>query len=100
MPTGAGDVPAVFGLDMRSANPAGGASLFDVSLEHDAFVTITVYDVTGRRVAELMNDMMPAGHHDVRWSGQSERGVTSSGVYFVRMDAAGRTFTHRVVVIR
>ncbi|HEX6790179.1 MAG TPA: LamG-like jellyroll fold domain-containing protein [Candidatus Krumholzibacteria bacterium] len=100
-PTGVDDrVPSAFGLGMLSANPFSDTGVFDVALKHDARVKLTVYDVAGRRVTELVNDSMPAGRHEVRWNGDSDRGRVASGVYFVRMEAAGLTFTKRVVLIR
>jgi hypothetical protein len=100
-PTGVGGkVPAVFGLDILSENPFSYTGSFNVSLAHAARVSVTVYDVAGRRVAQLVDESMDAGQHVVRWNGNSNRGRAASGVYFVRMEAAGLHFTRRVVLLR
>jgi hypothetical protein len=100
-PTGVGGrVPAVFGLDMLSENPFSGTGRFNVSVAHAAHVTVTVYDVAGRRVAQLVDDSMSAGQHVIPWDGNSAQGRAASGVYFVRMEAAGLHFTRRIVLIR
>ena len=100
-PTGVdGKVPAVFGLDMLSENPFSHAGSFNVLLAHAAHVNVTVYDVAGRRVAQLVDESMLAGQHVVWWNGNSTQGRAASGVYFVRMQAAGLHFTKRVVLLR
>jgi hypothetical protein len=100
-PTGVdGKVPSVFGLGLLSENPFSYASVFDVSVARTAHVRLTVYDVAGRRVADLVDESMTAGRHAVRWNGDTHAGRAASGVYFVRMEAAGLTFTKRVVLMR
>jgi hypothetical protein len=100
-PTGVGGkTPAVFAFDILSENPFSYAGTFNVSLAHTAHVNVTVYDVTGRRVAQLVDESMSAGEHAVRWNGDTNRGRAASGVYFVRMEAAGLHFTRRVVLLK
>ena len=44
---------------------------------------------------------VPAGRHTVRWDGLTERGtLAAAGVYFVRLDAQGRSWTRKVLRIR
>ena len=95
-----GGVPTIFSLDVLSENPFSYASRLDVSLAHSSHVKVTVYDVAGRRVAQLVDDSLPAGHHTVRWNGDSQQGRVASGVYFVRMEAAGQRFIKRIVLVR
>ncbi|HKW14735.1 MAG TPA: LamG-like jellyroll fold domain-containing protein [Candidatus Krumholzibacteria bacterium] len=100
-PTGVdGKVPAVFGLGILSENPFSYTGRFNVSLAHAAHVNVTVYDVAGRRVAQLVDDSMAAGQHVVQWNGDDGHSRAASGVYFVRMQAAGLSFTKRVVLLR
>jgi len=95
-----GGVPAAFGLGLLSENPFQEGGTFEVALKHSARVQLTVYDVAGRRVAVLKDETLPAGRHAVRWNGDTSRGHVASGVYFVRMEAAGLRFTKRVVLVR
>jgi hypothetical protein len=100
-PTGVnGSVPSAYGLGMLSENPFSQSGTFGVSLKHATHVSVIVYDVAGRRVAQLLDESMPAGRHTVRWNGETLQGRAASGVYFVRMEAAGLRFTKRVVLIR
>jgi len=63
-------------------------------------VRVAVYDVTGRRVATLVNRWVPAGATDVRWNGADENGYrVASGVYFIRLSCALGAQVAKVVML-
>ena len=57
---------------------------------------IEVFNVAGQAVAELLNDEMPAGRHEVRWDASGR----SSGMYIVRMTAAGRVSARKILLLK
>ena len=59
-------------------------------------VRLDVFDLTGRRVARLLDGARPAGEHAVAW----EPDGAPAGVYHVRLESAGRTATARCVKLR
>ena len=64
-------------------------------------VRISVYDVTGQRVASLVDEYRPPGAGAVSWRATDDRGARlPSGIYFLRFDCSGQTATRRVVSIR
>ena len=44
-----------------------------------------MYDILGRKTSQLINGNRSAGYHKVSWNAKQ----SSSGIYFVRMDAYG-----------
>lgn len=61
---------------------------------------LTVYDVSGRRVATVLNARLQAGPHESRWSGRDDRGdAVASGLYFLRLEAHGYDLTRRVPLL-
>jgi hypothetical protein len=60
------------------------------------FVSLKVYDILGREVATLVDGMMPAGEHEVRW----DAGNLPGGVYFYRVTAGGWSETKKMLLIR
>jgi hypothetical protein len=60
------------------------------------FVRLVVYDILGREVAVLVNDLQAPGWHAVTFDA---RGV-SSGVYFYRLTAGDVVDTKRLLVIK
>lgn len=60
-----------------------------------------VYDVTGRRVANLSRRGLAAGEHVVLWNGRDAAGVrVKPGVYLLRWSAGGRSGTSRIVSLQ
>ncbi|MBD3220175.1 hypothetical protein GF314_02955, partial [bacterium] len=59
------------------------------------------YDVAGRRVRTLVDEVRPAGRHEVLWNGADDSGrALSSGVYFARMRADGFQQTRKMTLVR
>jgi hypothetical protein len=63
-------------------------------------VTLTVYDVRGRRVRTLVSERRPEGRWRVVWDGVDDRGSrASSGVYFCRLHAGRYEATIKMVLL-
>jgi len=63
--------------------------------------TLDVFNVRGWRVVRLVDDVLPAGRHQVTWTGRDQAGrQVASGVYFARLKAGAVTLTRRMVVVR
>ncbi len=62
---------------------------------------VEVFDLRGRRVALLADEVLPAGPHEVTWDGLGDAGGTlPSGTYFVRLRAGGREQVRRAMLLR
>lgn len=62
---------------------------------------LTIHDVGGRRVAELVDGVLAAGHHVKTWDGRDRRGhELASGIYFARLEQAHEVLTERLVLLR
>ena len=77
--------PAVYSLDQNYPNPFNPTTKIDFSLANNSKVTLKVYDVLGRQIAELLNSNLTAGSHTVNFNASS----IPSGVYFYRLEAKG-----------
>jgi len=91
-----GDPPETFVLEGNAPNPVAGATTIRYALPQAANVTLTVYDVLGRRVRTLVSgEKQTAGRKRIRFAA----GGLSAGVYVVRMQAGSFTETRRMVVV-
>jgi hypothetical protein len=66
-------------------------------------ISISVYDITGRRVKSLFKGRTEKGERLIRWDGTNEQGgKLSHGIYFVRMDVPGSHYStvKKIVLIR
>jgi len=89
-----------FALTSISPNPSPGTVRINYALPTPAPVRISIHDIQGREVALLAHGEGAPGVHQATWSGGTDRGPAAAGVYYVRMVAAGRTFTKRLVLAR
>jgi peroxiredoxin len=69
---------------------------YEVGAHHDAPVHLAIYDILGREIAVLVDDVMPAGSHSVRFSGD---GLTS-GMYFVRLQTADQLLVRSITLLK
>jgi hypothetical protein len=93
----AGDViPTEYSLAQNYPNPFNPVTSIEFGLPEDAKVKVTVYNVLGQMVAELVNADMEAGYHVVHWDGEH----AASGVYFYRIEANEFTSTRRMVLMK
>lgn len=86
-------LPTEFELYQNYPNPFNPSTTIRYDVREAVHVRVSVYDVTGRLVTELVNAQQPAGTHRVEWNASN----LASGVYFYRIDAgsfsAVRTLT-------
>jgi len=100
---GADEHPAssTFALRQNVPNPFNPRTriAFDVP-DGGGAVRLTVYDVSGRRVATLAEGPREAGVHTVEWNGRDSRGrAVASGVYFYRLETPRGALTRKMVLI-
>ena len=82
-------------------NPFDAQTSVRWSLPAPAHVRVGVFDVSGRRVASLLDAERPAGDGVVRWDARDDRGsAVPAGVYFVRVDVPGGSVSRRVIRLR
>ncbi len=64
-------------------------------------VRLAVYDLLGRRVAILVDEVLSPGRHTLSWRGRNGAGRrVAPGVYFYRLETPGRILRGRFLVIR
>jgi subtilisin family serine protease len=96
----AGQAVMELALARVAPNPTTSQARVDFALPTAGHVNLTVHDVQGREIARLADGTFAAGRFQATWNGRSERGTAPAGLYFVRLQALGRTLTQRLVVSR
>jgi len=76
-------IPQAYGLENNFPNPFNPQTKIQYSLPENAKVHLSVYDIRGRQVAELVNEEQSAGYYEKTFTGSN----LSSGIYFYRIDA-------------
>lgn len=82
-------------------NPFNPSTTIAFELERPAHAVVDVFDVGGRHVTRLLDASTAAGLHSLPWNGTDATGAAvASGVYAVRLRAAGSVTTTRVVLLK
>ena len=87
-------------------NPFNPETWIPFELADDAEVTVTIYDVQGKRIRQLQLGQVTAGRYVTAdqaayWNGKTETGeVVSSGTYFYQLQAGDYTETRKMVILK
>jgi hypothetical protein len=93
--------PTTLALEGNYPNPFRGQTTIAFELPAPDEVTVSVYDILGRKVATLVDGSLGAGVHEVQWDGTSDRGkVLSSGVYLYRLEVGTTQKVRRMTLVR
>ena len=85
-----------FELHQNYPNPFNQATTFVFNLSIPSHVSIDVYNVHGRRVANVLNDHYVPGIHRINWEAQA----LASGLYLYRLTAGGFSLTQSLLLLR
>ncbi|MBD3349253.1 MAG: T9SS type A sorting domain-containing protein [Candidatus Eisenbacteria bacterium] len=85
----------------NTPNPVSPSTSIEYLLPAGGHAQLAVYDLAGRRVAILVDEMKPPGRHSAAWDARNEAGErVASGVYFVRLECGGARDSRRLVVLK
>ncbi len=94
-------VPSAFTLGQNYPNPFNLETVIPYSLASTVPVSLSVYDILGRRVATLVDAVQQPGEYNVIWSGKNIAGLTvASGIYFVQLHAEPFSATRKVILLK
>lgn len=98
---GSHSIPVRFAVHANHPNPFRPSTTLAFDLPQDGLVRAVVYDVNGRRIDVLMDDVLSAGRHTVSWNGRDQAGQrVAAGVYFARVTASGTSRAIKMVLLR
>jgi hypothetical protein len=91
-------IPCKYSLSQNYPNPFNPETIIKYSLEKNSLVSLKVYDVLGREVATLVNEIKKAGEYLIPFS--TNQYPLSSGVYFYKLQTAGFTDVKRMIILK
>lgn len=88
--------PYEYSLKQNYPNPFNPSTTINYELKNANNVKLNVYDITGKRVSTLVNNIQEAGKHTVTFNASH----LSSGVYFYKLETEDFTDTKRMLLIK
>ena len=96
-----GVIPAAYALHQNYPNPFNPVTTLRYDLPTEDYVTITIYDLNGKEISQLVNTNQPAGQKSVQWNATDRFGKpVSAGVYLYQIQAGEFTQTRKMVLLK
>jgi len=91
------DLPASFGLEtVVFPNPFNATVSIGYSLYEESEVKISVYNILGQEVENLLDDRQSAGRHNIIWRAENE----PSGIYFYKVTTAEKAGFGKMLLLK
>lgn len=82
-------------------NPCNPETTIAFTLKAVSEVELTIYNIKGQKIRQLVNDSLAKGRHNVVWDGKdSEQKTVGSGVYFYRVNAGNTSETRKLILLK
>ena len=89
-------VPINFNLSQNYPNPFNPSTKISYALPNDGKISLKIYDMSGKEVMTLVNEVKTAGYYSVSFNANS----ISSGIYFYTLKADEFTSTKKMVLVK
>ena len=89
-------VPQTYSLAQNYPNPFNPSTQIQFSIVQAGYVTLKVFDLSGREVASLIAQIMQPGMYTVPFSAKN----LSSGMYFYRLEAGAFLSTKKMLIVK
>ena len=90
------DVPGTYFLSRAYPNPFNSTTRLTYGMTEAGHASVSVFDMSGRLVANLVDGTVAAGYHNVVWGGAD----LATGVYMIQFEAAGFKSVSKVVLMK
>lgn len=92
------ETPAKTGHFALSVSPtiSSHSTTISLTVSRPSHAEVSIYTVSGRKVATLFSDRVEQGSYDLSWNARSLPG----GIYFIKADLEGKTITDKVTFVR
>ena len=77
-------------------NPSAGLTNFEFELERSAEVQLSIYDLNGRQIGQILNGSLSAGQHQASW----DAAQAADGLYYYTLTVDGALSTGKIALQR
>lgn len=90
------EIPNRYKLHQNYPNPFNPTTNIKYQIQKSGFVTLKVYDILGKEIATLVNEIQKPGTYEVPFSAEN----LNSGVYFYKIQSGNYSETKRMILIK
>lgn len=89
-------VPDKYSISQNYPNPFNPATKIDFDLPNEGKVSIILYDITGREISKLVNEVKTAGYYSLQFNASN----LASGMYFYRIVSGNFVASKKMMVLK
>jgi len=94
-------IPSSFTLSQNYPNPFNPETTIRFDLPTSGDAELSLFNLSGQRVATLINGFRAAGRYDLRWDGRDDAGSDlASGMYFYRLTSEDQVESRKLMLLR
>jgi len=89
-------IPEKYNIHTIYPNPFNPITNISFSIPDFGLITITAYNIQGRKMETLVNKILPVGNYSIKWNASNY----TSGIYLIKMKSSEFTKTQKVVLVK
>jgi hypothetical protein len=94
-------VPLTYSVSQNYPNPFNPKTSIRYEIPAENFVTISVYNIMGQKITDLVHELRPAGYHHTTWNSTNMHGdPVSSGIYIYTVTAGNYRADKKMVLMK
>ena len=94
-------LPETFFLSQNYPNPFNPITKIDYALSKESHVDLVIYNISGRQVKVLINQVESPGFRTIEWNGLDQNGRNlGTGIYFYRLTVGDETHTRKMIYMK
>jgi flagellar hook assembly protein FlgD len=94
-------IPTLFNLYQNMPNPFSSQTAIRYSIPSECNVSLSIYDISGKLVKNLVDETMNKGVYAVSWNGNDNNGrKVGQGAYFYILKTAGENIQKKMLLLR
>ncbi|MBX7046914.1 MAG: SBBP repeat-containing protein [Ignavibacteria bacterium] len=90
------EIPIKYFLSQNYPNPFNPSTTIEFSLPENIFVTLKIFDITGREIVQLINGELKTGYYKYNFDGKT----LASGTYFYKLSTEKFSETKKMILVR
>ncbi|MCH7689907.1 MAG: T9SS type A sorting domain-containing protein [candidate division Zixibacteria bacterium] len=95
------NLPADYNMSQNYPNPFNPITTIEFKLPIRSNISISIYNMLGQKVKQLVNQEFSAGNYRITWDGTTSNGVrASTGVYFYRLETESFVQTKKMILLK
>ncbi len=93
-------LPATYSLDQNFPNPFNPSTRISFDLPKSGAVRLTVYNILGEKIEELVDGYLPAGTHAITWKPNNDGSPLASGVYMYELVTEEASISRKMLLLK